>query len=188
MDGLSIASIEAEAKNRLERRFDKEEVVQVLKDLEGDKAPGPDGFTIAFFQHCWQVIQDDIMGFFEEVYEQGQFESSLNATFLALIPKKNDARNIRDYRPIALIGSVYKLLSKVLANRLKEVLDDLISESQNAFVGGQQMLDSVLIANEYLDSRIRRQPGVICKLDIEKAYDHVNWNCLSSLGHYGFWD
>uniref|UniRef100_A0A2N9G2D1 Reverse transcriptase domain-containing protein n=1 Tax=Fagus sylvatica TaxID=28930 RepID=A0A2N9G2D1_FAGSY len=182
VDGLSFASIGEEAKDRLERRFDKDEVVQVLKDLEGDKAPGLDGFIMAFFQKCWPVLQDDIMGFFEEVYEQGQFESSLNATFLALIPKKNDARNIKDFRPISLIGSVYKLLSKVLANRLKEVLDDLISESQNAFVGGRQMLDSVLIANECLDSRLkRRQPGVICKLDIEKAYDHVNWNCLIHL-------
>jgi hypothetical protein len=182
VDGLSFATIGAEANSRLERPFDKEEVTQVLKDLEGDKAPGPDGFTMAFFHHCWHVIQDDVMGFFEEVYEHGKFESSLNATFLALIPKKNDAMNIKDFRPISLIGSVYKLLSKVLANRLREVLDSLISESQNAFVGGRQMLDSVLIANECLDSRLKRnQPGVICKLDIEKAYDHVNWNCLLHL-------
>jgi hypothetical protein len=187
VDGLSFASIGEDAKDRLERCFDNEEVVQVLKDLEGDKALGPDGFIMAFFQICWPVLQDDIMGFFEEVYDQGQFESSLNATFLALIPKKNDARNIKDFRPISLIGSVYKLLSKVLANRLKEVFD-LISESQNAFVGGRQMLDSILIANECLDSRLkRRQPGVICKLDIEKAYDHVNWNCLIHLlGTMGF--
>jgi hypothetical protein len=131
----------------LERPFDKEEVIQVWKDLEGDKAPGLDGFTMAFFHHCWQVIQDDVMGFFKEVFEHGQFESSLNATFLALIPKKNDAMNIKDFRPISLIGNAYKLLSKVLANRLKEVLDGLISKSQNDFVGGRQMLNSVLITN-----------------------------------------
>jgi hypothetical protein len=87
--------------------------------------------------------------------------------------------NIRNFRPISLIGSVYKLLAKVLANGFKVVLGGLISDSQNAFVGGRQMVDSVLIANEYLDSRIKSSsPGIICKLDIEKAYDHVNWDSL----------
>ena len=70
----------------------------------------------------------------------------MNASFLALTPKKNNALNIRDFRPINLVSNVYKLLSKVLANRLRTVLDKLISESQNSFVGGRQILDSVLIA------------------------------------------
>ena len=96
-----------------------------------------------------------------------------------MIPKKTNAVNIKDYHPISLVGSLYKLLAKVLAHKLQGVLDKLISDSQNSFVRGRQILDSVLIANECLDSRLKSGvPGVIIKLDIEKAYDHVNWNAL----------
>ena len=103
--------------------------------MEGDKAPGPDGFTMAFFQKCWNVVEKDVMAFFDHFHTSSEFEWSLNASFLSLIPKKNNALNIKDFLPTNLVGSVYKLLSKVLANRLRLALDKPILESQNSFVG-----------------------------------------------------
>ena len=151
----------------------------MLAEMEGDKAPGPNGYTMAFFRNCWRVVEADVMAIFKHFHRYSVFEMSLNASFLTLIPKNPNAVNIMEFRPISLVGSVYKLLSKVLANRLRVVLDCLISETQNSFVGGRQILDSVLIANDCLDSRWKcHSSGVVCKLDIEKAYDHVNWDAL----------
>ena len=182
MEGLEFDQIGELERGWLERSFEKDEILSVVRDMDGDKAPGPNGFSMAFFHHCWNVVERDVLAVFEEFYQHCKFEKSLNATFIALIPKKNDASNIRDFRPISLVGSLYKILAKVLANRLKVVLDQLISESQNSFVGGRQILDSVLIANEFVDSRIKSKiSGVICKLDIEKAYDNVNWEALLKL-------
>ena len=102
--------------------------------MEGDKTPGLDGFTMAFFQKCC-VVENDVMDFFDNFHRHSMFERSMNASFLTLIPKKCNAINIKDFCPINLVGSVYKLLSKVLANSLRVVLDNLISETQNFFVG-----------------------------------------------------
>ena len=82
-------------------------------------------------------MERDVLVMFEEFYLYNKFEKYLNATFIALVSKKNGASNIRDFRPISLVGSVYKILAKVLTNHLKEVLDQLISESQNSFVVGR---------------------------------------------------
>uniref|UniRef100_A0A2N9IMC9 Reverse transcriptase domain-containing protein n=1 Tax=Fagus sylvatica TaxID=28930 RepID=A0A2N9IMC9_FAGSY len=180
--GSMLRVIEDFDRTLLDSHFERKEIIQVVRDLQGDKSLGLDGFNMAFFQKCWRMLESDVLGFFEEVYEHGTFAYSLNATFVTLIPKKHNALNIKDFWPISLVGSVYKILAKVLTNQLKQVLAGLVSESQNVFVGGRQTPDSVLIANECLDSHLRSLiPTVVCKLDIEKAYDHVNWDCLLHL-------
>ena len=101
---------------------------------------------------------------------------------MVLIPKKKGAANLKDCRPISLVGSLYKWLTKVLANRLKKVMGKVISDFQNVFVEGRQTLDAVLIANEVIDSMLKKNgSGLICKLGIEKAYDHVNWDFLVAI-------
>ena len=96
-----------------------------------------------------------------------------------LLPKKGGVEDLGDFRPISLLGGLYKLLAKVLANRLKKVIGRVVFPDQNAFVMGRQILDASLIANEVIDAWNKRsEKGLICKLDIEKAYDSINWQFL----------
>lgn len=127
------------------------------------------------------------MDVFDEFYYFEEFYEHLNDTFLVLIPKIHDAKVLKDFRPISLLSSVYKILSKVLTFRLKLVMKGLIAQPQSAFVKGRQILNSILIANECIeDRRFYRQNGLICKFDLEKAYDHVHWDFLDYiLGRMG---
>ena len=159
--------------------FTEEEILAAISGLNGDKAPGPDGFRLAFWSFSWDFVKDEVMGFFREFFEHNQFVKSLNATFLVLVPKGRTVEDLKDLRPISLVGSMYKILSKVLANRIKSIMGLIISQSQNAFVERRQILDAILIANEAVDSILRRkEKGILCKLDIEKAYDHIRWDFL----------
>lgn len=103
-------------KEALEQHFSELEIWNVVRTCDGNRAPGPDGFNINFFKKFWSVVKEDILKFFEEFHTSGKLVRGLNSAFIALIPKHNAPLSVSDYRPISLIGSAYKLISKVLAS------------------------------------------------------------------------
>ena len=136
INGLNFKEPGEGLASSLEVMFSEEEIFIALNSFCGDKAPGSDDFTMTFWLFCWDV-KPEILGLFREFYLHGNFQRSLNSTFLLLISKKEGTEDLRDFRPISLVGSVYKLLAKVLANRLKSVMGEVISDSQHAFVHGR---------------------------------------------------
>jgi hypothetical protein len=140
LDGLAISSIDDADRAVLDRPFTEEEVMGVVKGMAGDKALGPDGFSMVFFQSCWDIIKNDVMTVIHEFHAFGNFEKNINATFIALIPKKSGAMECKDFRPICLVTGVSKIFAKLLAIRLKMVLEKVVSTSQNAFIGGDKLL------------------------------------------------
>lgn len=117
--------------------------------------------------------------FMEKFHDSGQVSLAINAYFVALIPKKAALESLTNYRPISLIGSVYKMLSKVLSIRLQRVLGEVIGDSQYAFTKGKHILDCALIANEVVHSlKLSKKKGAIWKIDFKKAYDSIEGSYL----------
>ena len=176
---LQLNQINLQEARTLELLFSEAKVQAALMDMNGDKAPRPNGFTLAFWKNCWEFVKENILEMFKEFYEQNVFLKSLNNTFFVLLPKKGETEDLGDFRPISLLRGLYKLLAKVMANRLKKVIGKVVSPDQNVFVKGRQILDVSLIANEVIDVwQKMSEKGLIYKLDIEKAYDSINWQFL----------
>ncbi|GAU30144.1 hypothetical protein TSUD_360370 [Trifolium subterraneum] len=155
---------------------------QALFQMHPDKSSGPDGFNPAFYQRFWEQCSDDIFSAASTWLERGYFPTSLNETNICLIPKCDNPTSMRDLRPISLCNVLYKMISKVLANRLKCCLDKCVSQEQSAFVEGRSILDNALIATEVIHALKRKTKGrrgeLALKIDISKTYDKVDCGFL----------
>nr|GEX42492.1 RNA-directed DNA polymerase, eukaryota [Tanacetum cinerariifolium] len=144
-----------------------------------NKSLGPDGYTFEFFRRYWRFISSDFCSAVECFFESGSFPKGSSSSFIDLIPKVIDAKFVTDFRPISLIGCVYKVVTKILANRLATVISDLFSDIQSAFVANRQILDGPFILNELLAwCKRKKKQAMIFKVDFAKAYDSVRWDYL----------
>nr|GEU89314.1 RNA-directed DNA polymerase, eukaryota [Tanacetum cinerariifolium] len=150
----------------LERTVTYEEVKRAVWDCGTNKSPGPEGFSFKFYRKYWITIDDDVFQAVKDFFVNGHFPRGRNSSFIALVPKIQDAKFVKDFRPISLIGSVYKIIAKFFANRLCVVLPYLISDVQSAFVANRQILDGPFILNELLSwCKFKKLNGMIFKIN-----------------------
>jgi len=171
----------------------RQEIKDAVFSLPSVKAPGPDGFIGAFFKSCWDIIKNDVIN---AIIHMSQLRTScvhlINSANIILIPKKNEATTVGDYRPISLIHSLSKIFSKILANRLAPILPDIVSNCQSAFVKKRSIHDNFMhVQNLIKELHSSKNPGLFLKLDISKAFDSVGWayliEVLTAIGFGTMW-
>nr|XP_043611422.1 uncharacterized protein LOC122583015 [Erigeron canadensis] len=157
-----------------------EEIKDVMFSIGDNKAPGPDGFTSAFFKKSWRVIGDEVSSAIQDFFVHGRLLQEVNHTILALIPKVSTPATVFDYRPISCCNVIYKCISKIITNRSKPGLDTLVSINQSAFIPGRKISDNILLTQELMHNYHlnRGPPRCAFKIDIHKAYDTVSWDFL----------
>jgi hypothetical protein len=160
------------------------EVIQALSSLGSFKAPGPDGFTALFYKKYWTHISKDILACVRHFFQNHHLLQELNHTFITFVPKKTGSHFVHHFRPISLCNISYKIISKILANRLKNVLLKIISPLQSAFVPNRNIQDNSILAHELIHT-FKNKKGkkgfMFLKMDMEKAFDQMEWLFLLAI-------
>lgn len=161
----------------------EDEIKKILFAMPNNKAPGPDGYTSEFFKATCAINGKDFTAAIQSFFVKGFLPKGLNSTILALIPKKDEAIEMKDYRPISCCNVLYKVISKILANRLKQILPHFISQDQSAFVKERLLMENVMLASELVKYYHKSTVSLRCamKIDISKAFDSVQWSFLLNI-------
>lgn len=158
-----------------------EEIKYVIWNLHPLKSPGSDGFLGIFFRSYWRIVMDKVVNFTQECFRLKRIPYLVNNTFIVLIPKVNHPQNFNHFRPISLCNFTYKIVAKIIAQRLSKLVDKIISPNQGAFVKGRWIAKNTVIAQEVIH-KIRSHKGkkglMAIKIDLKKAYDHLEWSFI----------
>ncbi|GJZ97564.1 aspartic peptidase, partial [Tanacetum coccineum] len=182
-EGLFSNKVPADIASNMVRDVTNDEIKAAMFDIGDDRAPGPDGYTSVFFKKGWDIVGDDICNAVRDFFSNGLLLKEINHTFLALIPKVSTPLRVNDYRPISCCNVIYKCISKIITNRIMEGIKEVVSDNQSAFIPGRRISDNILITQELMHNyhRNRGSPRCAFKIDIQKAYDTVDWNFLENI-------
>lgn len=168
----------------LNRAVSEVEILVAVNEMGALKAPGPDGFPPLFFQRFWPLVGSKVVVAVQRMFLTGSVPAHLNESIICLIPKEQCLKHLSQFRPISLCNVLLKVVTKVLANRLKSVMPKLTGPQQSSFIAGRSTLDNITVAQEMIHSLTRRKGnkgGLILKVDLEKAYDRVDWGFLDEV-------
>ncbi|XP_057248940.1 uncharacterized protein LOC130590496 [Beta vulgaris subsp. vulgaris] len=163
--------------------FTREDVKRALFDIDDNKASGPDGYSSGFFKKTWNYTGQDIITAVLDFFRTGKLLKQVNATNLCLIPKCEQADDVTKYRPIACCNVLYKIISKMLCQRLKIVLPHIINPVQSAFVEKRVIMHNIFLCQDLMKQYMRKNGPTRCtiKVDLRKACDSLNWDFLRDL-------
>ena len=175
----TVSTLTNAQSTQLSRPFAVEEVKAAVWGLNSEGAPGSDEIPVLFYKNCWDTLAPDLMQLMDDFYAGRCQMERLNKVHIVLLPKTPGAEMIGEFCPIALSNSIYLIIAKVLTNRLREVMDSLISPLQSAFIPGRQMIDSIVTAEEIVAAwRRSSTSSFLWKVDFAKAYDSIDWRYL----------
>lgn len=159
----------------------RQEVYQTIMNMGSFKAPGPDGLQPVFYQSQWETVGDTLCNLIMDIFEDHRKVGEINSTLITLIPKVDKVECMKQFRPISLCNVTYKTVTKILATRLRNLMEDLVSPCQCSFIPRRQSGDNIIIAQEVIHS-MKKKKGVVgwmaVKIDLEKAYDRLNWEFI----------
>ncbi|XP_060962306.1 uncharacterized protein LOC133032394 [Cannabis sativa] len=158
-----------------------DEIKKTLFAMNNLKAPGPDGMSVLFYKHYWESVGDDFCAAVHDFFVSGRMHRGSNATNIVLIPKVQNPKRTNHFRPISLCNVVYRVIAKIIANRLKPILPSIICPTQAAFVPGRNIHDNNVIIQEVIHSfnRKKGKEGFFAiKIDLVKAYDRLSWRFI----------
>jgi hypothetical protein len=177
-----IPQLSSEEKELISADFTELEVMETIMEMKKNKAPGPDGFPAEFYQVFWDTIKDDLMAMFFQLQAGDLPLFKLNFGIINLLPKKEDASRIEQYRPICLLNVSFKFFTKVGANRITGMAQKIIKPTQTAFIPGRNILEGVIVLHETIhELHSKKLDGVLFKINFKKAYDKIKWPFLQQV-------
>uniref|UniRef100_A0A3P9NCC4 Reverse transcriptase domain-containing protein n=1 Tax=Poecilia reticulata TaxID=8081 RepID=A0A3P9NCC4_POERE len=175
-------------RENLDQEITIDEMTKAMQSMQNNKAPGLDGLPKEFYSTFWEILKGPLLQVYKEAFKEGKLPSVMNQGMITLLHKKGPQNNLKNWRPLTLLGIDTKILSKVLFFRMQTVISSIIGKEQTCGVPGRKMTDSLaLIRDTYLYCQERKLPLSILGIDLEKAFDSVDHEFLEGiLCHFNF--